>query len=196
MASWLLWLMVPAHAASFALSGGPTGVVNDPFVFRRGLGVNFEMAANRNLGLEARVAYYGTFGTGDWKPITKQIVNENEVSPDLSYLICPAHIGGRLTPIHGYLGPYRMSLGAVVGLGASQTFDDLVMVGQEENEAAIATQSQWHPTTVFGLLASVEGDRAGLRMRAMRLTYIEVRESTTFQMKGTLVLAPEVVWWF
>ena len=59
-------------------------VTNDPFINRYLLGAGFGYHVTEIFAVEAQGIFSPDLNEADWKPITRQIINENQVTPDIS----------------------------------------------------------------------------------------------------------------
>ncbi len=179
--------------ATFAISAGVTPVFNDPFLAEVPFRITAEVAANDWVVLE--LAGGGVPFT-KVSPLTQQIINENQVTPDVSRMTWHVHGAMRVNPLVGTLGAHTVRLGAYVGLGAVGTKDDLRFSQAVGNPAAEETEVQAHPAAVVGLLAEVGGNHLRFRARLHSQTHVETYESTVLEMKSAMMFGPEVAWAF
>lgn len=181
-------------------------VANDPFLNRYILGAVIDYHLTEIFALEAQLGYAPILGQGgcddpDWKSLSCQLLEKNSVSPDISRLTAHGSFGLAYSPIYGKAAVGRRIIAFDIygnfGIGATQTTDDLVALQAENEPAAIATQDQWHPTTVIGGGARVafsEGVAARLEVKSM--TYIETVNSSTLEMKNNLIVQANVSFFF
>lgn len=188
---------------------GPTmgAVVNDPFLNRFILGGVLDYHFTEVFGVELQVAYAPIFGTGgendpDWKELSKQLREMNSVAPDISKLTLNTSFSFLFSPIYGKAAIFRTILIFDIfgnfGAGIVQTSDDLVALGADENdEEAIATQNQWHPTTIIGGGIRIAFNRTvTVRVEGKSMTYIEVINSSTLEMKNNFILQGGATFFF
>lgn len=188
---------------------GPTlgSVVNDPFLKRFIIGAILDYHFTEVFGVEWQLAYAPIFGTGgendpDWKELSKQLREMNSVAPDISKLTLNTSFSFLFSPIYGKAAIFRTILIFDIfgnfGAGIVQTSDDLVALGADENdEEAIATQNQWHPTTIIGGGIRVAFNRTvTMRLEGKSMTYIEVINSSTLEMKNNFVLQGGATFFF
>lgn len=188
---------------------GPTlgSVVNDPFLKRFIIGAVLDYHFTEVFGVEWQLAYAPIFGTGgendpDWKELSKQLREMNSVAPDISKLTLNTSFSFLFSPIYGKAAIFRTILIFDIfgnfGAGIVQTSDDLVALGADENdEEAIATQNQWHPTTIIGGGIRVAFNRTvTMRLEGKSMTYIEVINSSTLEMKNNFVLQGGATFFF
>lgn len=87
-----------------------------------------------------------------WRPITKQIINQNQVTPNVVRAQGRAAAMVVLSPIRATLvrpAPTTVMLDVGAGFGAIHTVDDLEALQAENDASAIATAVQWHPTLTW-----------------------------------------------
>lgn len=172
-------------------------VTNDPFINRYLAGVGVAYHATEIFALEANLGYAPNLGEADWKPLTKQLVEENKVSPDISKLTLFTNAGFQFSPIYGKVALsgrriVNFDIFAAFGIGITQTQDDLDALGDDSVEAQI-TANQWHPTTNIGGGARVIfNDMIAFRLEGRSLVYIETIASKTLEMKNNFILAGSV----
>lgn len=192
---------VDLSAQRVGLSVGYEFVANDPFLYRRGWrhGVTWQPSPWAEVG--ATVTWYPILGNGgendaDWKPLSKQLLLENSVSPDISKMWLQAQLVARVRAFRAPLGgEWEGSAGVLVGGAVFVTSDDLVAL-QNDGEEAMATQNQVHPGLAYGLFADMTTEYVGFRLRAESDAYIEVVNSTNLEMKRNLIFGVEVLCWF
>ncbi len=169
-------------------------VTNDPFINRYLLVPSFTYHVTEIFGIEIQGAFSPDFGELDYKPITTQIINENSVTPDISKIQFYGNLNFQYSPIYGKVavGSNRIivfDLFGVFGTGVVNTVDDLAALQKEGEITAIATEVQYHPTLNFGGGARVIFSEAfAIRVEGRGLSYIEVLESTTLEMKNNFTL--------
>lgn len=176
--------------------GGVMGgfVTNDPFINRYLINGSFAYHVTEIFAVEANGTFSPDFGTGDYKPITDQIITENEVTPDISKIEFYASGNFQFSPIYGKIAVgddsiINFDIYGVFGAGVVNTRDDLVALQKEDEDIAIVTASQFHPTLNFGGGARVIfSESFAVRVEGRGLSYIEVLESTTLEMKNNFTL--------
>lgn len=177
-------------------------VTNDPFINRYLVGASFAYHVTEIFGVEVSGTFSPTFGELDYKPITKQIINENQVTPDISRIQFYVNGNFQFSPIYGKvaLGAGRIivfDLFGIFGTGVVNTNDDLEALQKTEDPAAIATQVQFHPTLNFGGgIRVIFSETFALRVEGRGLSYIEVLESTTLEMKNNFTLLSSLSFFF
>jgi hypothetical protein len=159
--------------ATIGVHVGPETTLNDPFLVRRGFRLGVELQPIRLLGVEWSAAGYPSLGQADWAYITKQLVNENQVTPDLSPITWRTQASLTLVPIHQWLSPtVQSSLRISAGGGIVHTEDDLDAT-QDSSQIAQAVQQQNHAQFVAGIAADVRWRHYGLRWHLDMEQYTE-----------------------
>ncbi len=181
-------------------------VANDPFLNRYIVGAVIDYHLTEIFALEAQLGYAPILGQGgcddpDWKQLSCQLLEKNSVSPDISRLTAHGSFGLAFSPIYGKAAVGRRIIAFDIygnfGIGATQTTDDLVALQAENEPAAIATQEQWHPTTIIGGGARVAfSEGLAARMEVKSMTYIETVNSSTLEMKNNLIVQASVSFFF
>ncbi len=169
-------------------------VTNDPFINRYLLGAGFAYHVTEIFAVEAQGVFSPDLGEADWKPITKQIILENAVTPDISKIQFYGTVNFQFSPIYGKVAVIgknivMFDIFGVFGTGVVNTKDDLVALQKEGDPAATITQSQIHPTITFGGgLRTIFSESFAIRLEGRGLSYIEVLESTTLEMKNNFTV--------
>ena len=169
-------------------------VTNDPFINRYLFGGSLAYHITEVFAVEVQASYSPDFAEADWKPVTEQIITENQVTPDISKIQFYANGNFQFSPIYGKVavGAGRIinfDLFGVFGTGIVNTVDDLVALQKEDDLVAQSTQVQFHPTLNFGGGARVIFTEAfAVRAEGRGLSYIEVLEGTTLEMKNNFML--------
>lgn len=166
-------------------------VTNDPFLHRRFLGASAAYHVTEVFAVEVQADFAPDLGEADWKPVTRQLISENNVAPDLSRMIGIGSVSFAFAPIYGKLAVRDSIIGfdlfGTAGAGIAATQDDL---GFLEGDLYSTTANQVHPTTNFGGgLRVVLGDDVALRFDARSIVYIETVGGTTLEMKNNFALA-------
>jgi outer membrane beta-barrel protein len=156
--------------------------------------------------VEAQLGYAPILGSGtedpDLKPLSKQLLTKNSVSPDISKLTAHGSVGLAYSPIYG-----KAAVGSKIiafdvythfGAGFTMTQDDLEALNEDATSPeAIATANQVHPTTVFGGGARVAFSKSlAARLEVKSMSYIEVINSSTLEMKNNLIVQGNVSFFF
>ena len=180
-------------------------VANDPFLNRYIIGAVVDYHITEIFAAELQLGYAPILGKGgendpDWKPLSKQLLLENSVSPDISKLTAHGSLALAFSPIYGKAAVGRSIIAFDVygyfGLGVTQTQDDLVAL-QNDGAEAVATQNQVHPTTVMGGGARVAFNQGvAVRVEGKSMSYIETVNSTTLEMKNNLIIQANVSFFF
>ena len=177
-------------------------VTNDPFINRYLLGAAFAYHVTEIFGVEVSGTFSPTFGELDYKAITKQIINENQVTPDISRIQYYVNGNFQFSPIYGKvaLGAGRIivfDLFGVFGTGVVNTVDDLEALQKTDDAASVATRNQYHPTLNFGGgIRVIFSETFAFRVEGRGLSYIEVLESTTLEMKNNFTLLTSLSFFF
>ncbi len=194
-----------APATNVSLRFGPSfgfeGVINDPFLNRNGVRIGFNVAPAPWVEVGTAIAHYPILGHGgesdpDWKPLSKQLLLENSISPDISKLEWQWQTVARVHALRLLLGAsWHAGVGVIAGVTVVSTQDDLVAL-QRDDEFAMATQNQLHVGPVVGVFWEARRDRLTLRVRYERDAFIETISSSTLELKQNGVLGAELMWWF
>lgn len=177
-------------------------VTNDPFVNRYLFGASVAYHVTEVFGVEFSGVASPNLGRGDWKPVTVQIVDFNKVTPDISKIQIAASGAFQYSPIYGKIAVGRdriigFDIFGLFGTGVVQTKDDLVALDKTDDEEAIATESQFHPSLVYGFGTRVIFSQGfAARIEGRGLSYIEVIESDTLEMKNNFTLMASVSLFF
>lgn len=180
-------------------------VTNDPFLNRYIGGVNLGYHITEIFAVEAQVAFSPDLGERDWKPITSQLVDKNNVSPDLSKLQLIANGTFLFSPIYGKVALnsnniINFDVYGAFGAGVTSTHDDpdaLQIDPDNPDPLYLATADQIQPTTNFGGGVRVTfNETVCFRVDGRSLVYIETINSTTLEMKNNFVLSAGVGFFF
>jgi outer membrane beta-barrel protein len=169
-------------------------ITNDPFLNRYLVGASGTYHVTEIFGVELAGTFSPDFGEGDYKPITGQIINENQVTPDISKIQMYTNVNFQFSPIYGKVALLgrnivNFDIFGIFGTGVVRTVDDLNALDAEGDPVAEATRSQFHPTLNYGGGVRVIFSQAFvLRVEARGLSYIEVLESTTLEMKNNMTM--------
>ena len=148
------------------------------------------------------VEWVGTFspdfGRGDWKGITKQMADKNQVFLKVSKLIW--HTGGtvQFSPFFGKVAVrnriIHFDLYGQFGFGVAGTLDDLETLGCDGGgDACAATEKQILPTIISGGGVRIRpSQKWAVRMDLRSVAYIEPMESTTLLMSNNLMMTGSV----
>ena len=177
-------------------------VANDPFLNRYIVGTGFGYHITEVFAVETSIDFAPDLGEGDWKPLTTQLVTENNVSPDISKLTLFGAATFLYSPSYGKVAVVgrnivNFDVYGAFGMGFTRTTDDLTALGAEDDPRAQITQFQTHPTTNFGGgLRIIFGESIAARVEARSLVYIETVNATTLEMKNNLILQGAVSFFF
>ncbi len=175
------------------LGAGLGLVTNDPFINRYILRVDGTYHFTEITAVQAEFGFSPNLGQSDWKPITKQIVNENRVTPDISKLQFYGNATLQFAPIYGKVAVrdriVNFDVFGLFGMGVVQTADDLEALGCVGEIQCEATAAQIHPTLNFGGGARVLFNKSiAMRVEGRGLSYIEVLEGVNLEMKNNIVI--------
>jgi len=177
-------------------------VVNDPFLNRYIVGTGLAYNITEIFAVEMTFDFAPDLGERDWKPLTKQLVEENHVSPDISKLTYFGSLTFQFSPIYGKVAMsgrdiINFDIFGNFGMGATRTADDLEALQATDDPRAIATQFQVHPTTNFGGgLRIIFNENLAARVEGRSLVYIETVNSTTLEMKNNFILQASMSFFF
>lgn len=177
-------------------------VTNDPFINRYLVGASFAYHMTEIFAIEVIGSFSPDFGTGDWKPITDQLVNENKVSPDISKIMYYGNLNFQFSPIYGKIAVsdrkiINFDIFGAFGTGIVNTNDDLKALQAEGVPSAIATEVQFHPTTNFGGgFRVIFSESLAARLEGRSMIYIETIDSTTLEMKNNFMLLASASFFF
>jgi outer membrane beta-barrel protein len=169
-------------------------VTNDPFLHRYLLGAGFTYHPTEVLGIEFSGTWSPDLGTIDYKAVTKEIIANVQVTPDISRIYGYGTANLTFSPIYGKLavGAERIIAFDIFGLfgtGVVATKDDLVALGATQDDAALASQSQVHPALSYGGgLRVVLSESVAVRLEGRGLSFVEVISSTTLEMKNNFTV--------
>ena len=169
-------------------------VTNDPFIRRILFGANLGYHVTEVFGLEVQGSFSPNFKRGDWKPITQQIIEANQVSPEISRMMWHATLNLNFSPFYGKVATLGTNsiifdIYGTFGAGVVGTEDDLEVIQKENDEKARVTQSQVHPALTFGAGLRVAFNRTfAIRFEVRDISYIGVLESTQLELNNNLAL--------
>ena len=169
-------------------------VTNDPFINRYLLGAGFGYHITEVFAIEATGVWSPDLGDADRKPITDQIIEFNQVTPDISKIQLYGTVTAQYSPIYGKVAVLgtnivNFDIFGVFGTGIVNTLDDLEALGKVNDTDAEATKSQFHPTINFGGgLRVIFSEAFAVRVEGRGLSYIEVLEGTTLEMKNNFTM--------
>jgi outer membrane beta-barrel protein len=171
-------------------------VSNDPFINRYIFGGNAGYHFTEILSAEISGSFSPNFGQGDWKPITRQIIENNKVSPDISKVIWVMNATAQFAPIYGKIavGPRAIIIFDIYGLfgmGVTGTQDDLeaIQCAGVEGSPCVLTASQQHVTTTIGGGFRVAlSDSFAVRLEGRSLSFIETLNGSSLEMKNNFII--------
>jgi outer membrane beta-barrel protein len=170
-------------------------VANDPFLNRYIVGAGINYNITEIFAAEINMDFSPDLGDADWKPVTKQLIEENHVSPDISKLTYFGSATFMFSPIYGKVAVVgrkiiNFDIFAAFGMGMTRTSESLEALDAEStNERAVVTQHQVHPTTNFGGGARVIfGENLALRIDGRSMVYIETVNATQLEMKNNFLI--------
>ncbi|MCB9678899.1 MAG: outer membrane beta-barrel domain-containing protein [Alphaproteobacteria bacterium] len=169
-------------------------VTNDPFINRYIARVDGTYHFTEVASIQLEGGFSPDFGQSDWKQITKQIITENQVTPDISKIQFFGNVTLQYAPIYGKVAApgnkiINFDIYGLFGTGVVNTADDLEALQAENDEFALATQVQVHPSLNFGGgTRIVFGKNIALRVEGRGLSYIEVLEGINLEMKNNFIV--------
>ena len=183
-----------ASAAERAVMVGVGTVTNDPFLIRHAVTVGGEYRPQAHVAFGVDARYFPDRGDSDWKGLTKQLVEKNHVSPDISKMQYSGTVNLGLFPLSTTKERFVVEsrVGVLVSGGVVKTEDDLrALDTTASDDRATGTQHQVHPCGGFALVGDFWWGNNGLRLRRERITFIEVVNATTLEMKSNSLLVAE-----
>jgi outer membrane beta-barrel protein len=175
-------------------------VTNDPFLNRYLGGVRGAYHVTEVLGIEGSFIFSPELDGADEKAITKQLEAFNQVTPDISKIQYAADMNVQFSPIYGKVAMFgkniiNFDIFGSFGTGIVRTADDLEKLDAVNDQRAVATQGQIHPSLTYGGgVRVVFSEGFAVRMEAKGFSYIEVLESTTLEMKNNMALLVSASW--
>lgn len=169
-------------------------LTNDPFINRYVVGTSFAYHVTEVFAIELDGSYSPSFGDADYKPVTDQLLTENQVSPDISRMMMYGNIHFQYSPIYGKVAVggrniINFDIFGAFGTGIVNTRDDLTALDAEDEPSAQATEAQNHPTTSFGGgFRIIFSETFAFRLEGRSMMYIETLDSTTLEMKQPFLL--------
>ncbi len=182
-------------------------VTNDPFLNRYVIGATLDYHITEIFAAEVQINYSPILGSGgendpDWKALSKQLLLENSVSPDISKLDAMGSAALSFSPIYGKAAVGRKIIAfdmyGAFGLGVVHTADDPKALQVDSgDEHFVGSDQEWHPTTVISGGARVAfGESIAARIEGKSMSYIETINSTTLEMKNNFILQGGVTFFF
>jgi hypothetical protein len=171
---------------------GPSALVGDPFLRQFGIQGTATVPLTDHYGVLFGTGIYFGHGQDAWSPLTKQLVEKNKVSPDMSGLGLSGYSALYVEPAHFSDGDLSASIGAYAGVGFVNTQDDLEALGDDSLEAQ-ATANETHPAGIWGMYTDLYfTPTTHMRLRAHQINYVEVIASKTLEVKTSLFLGAEI----
>jgi len=169
--------MIPLLLAGLGLAAPalePVGTLgyeaawNDVFVARRGLRAGIGLGVGPWLSTELSGAVYPVLGRADLTALTRGLIDDLHISPDISRILWAGRAGVHLWPLHDESA--RLGLGG--GVAAFRTRDDLdsLHVGVADEVPHV---DQVHPGWFVDLRAEAWRGPVGLRVRLERSHFVE-----------------------
>ena len=183
-----------AWAAERAVTVGVGTVTNDPFLYRHALAIGGQYRPQAHVSFGADLRYFLDQSDDDWKGLTKQLIEENHVSPDISKMNYAASVNVGVFPLATTREAFVVEsrVGVLVSIGVVQTSDDLQALDTTSgDDRAEITQHQVHPSGGVSFVGDFWWGKNGLRLRRERIIYIEVVNATTLEMKNNELLIVE-----
>jgi outer membrane beta-barrel protein len=178
-------------------------VANDPFLNRYIVGSGLNYNITEIFAIEANLDFSPDLDEADWKPLTKQLIEENHVSPDISKLTLFGNVNFLFSPIYGKIAVVgrkiiNFDIYGSFGMGATRTSDDLKALDTTSgDDRAEISQHQTHPTTNFGGgVRVIFGKNVAARLEGRSMVYIETVNATTLEMKNNLILQLSISFFF
>lgn len=178
-------------------------VTNDPFLKRYIVGANLGYHVTEIFAVEATLAYSPILGEADYKQVTKQLIDKNNVSPDISRLTAIAAGSFQFSPIYGKVALngkniINFDVYGAFGMGVTRTVDDLEALQAKPDDSTYTnTAVQWQPTTNFGGGARVIfNEWFAIRIDGRSMVYIETVGSTTLEMKNNFLFTAGASFFF
>tara|TARA_B100000575_G_scaffold241073_1_gene203991 strand:- start:32 stop:922 length:891 start_codon:yes stop_codon:yes gene_type:complete len=170
-------------------------VANDPFLNRYVVGAGINYNLTEIFAVEASLDFSPDLGEADWKPITTQLIEKNNVSPDISKLTLFGSATFLFSPIYGKVAIVgreiiNFDIFGAFGMGMTQTAEDPDALDVDlTDERAGSTLNQTHPTTNFGGgLRIIFGENLALRVDGRSMVYIETVQGVQLEMKNNFLL--------
>jgi hypothetical protein len=181
-------------ASERAVTVGVGTLTNDPFVYRHAVTVGAQYRPQAHVAFGVDVRYFPDLGESDWKGLTKQLVEENHVSPDISKMMYSGTVNLGLFPLSTTKERFVVEsrVGVLVSVGVVRTSDDLEALDTTSgDDRAEVTQHQMHPCGGASIVGDFWWGKNGLRLRRELINYIEVVNATTLEMKSNSLLIAE-----
>ena len=151
-----------AQMTSF--STGFEWVANNPFVHQRGLRTALMVEATPWLSSYLSVGVSPNFGEADWTALTRELVDNNRIAPDISRIASRGMLMTRWMPIHTQ-GKVSSTLGLATGVGLVHTVDDLAIIQSQDRPQYQTSARQLHLGNAWSIDAEVRRENLGFRVR-------------------------------
>lgn len=177
-------------------------VTNDPFINRYLVGVGLAYHVTEIFAVEFDGSYSPTFGEADYKPVTEQLLTNNQVSPDISRLNFYGTLNFQYSPIYGKIAVggkniIKFDIFGAFGTGVASTRDDLEALDADQEPSAQATEAQNHLTTnLGGGFRIIFSEAFAIRLEGRSLLYIETLDSATLEMKQPFMILASASFFF
>ena len=199
LACWI-GLTATAQASETALYAGLGGVFNDPFLKRNILSAGIQVRPQVRFRDQPTVAFGAdawfapNIGDTDWKALTKTLIEEMHVSPDISKITFALRANAVIYPGKYTNGSIETKVGIGTSFGFVRTTDDIeALDSTDQNERAVVTQHQIHPCSGLMLVGEIWRDNLGLRLRLDNVAFIEGVNATTLEYKGNSALLVDLM---
>lgn len=183
----LLLLVAPARAEDgFEATLGLEHVINDPYLKTLGATATVGYGLADRAVIELSGGFYPAFGSSaDWTLLTRELVDELHIAPDISRIHWRGALALRLTPFEGKVGRGTSYVSGRAGFGLVHTSDDLEALQVESGDVmAISTAVQNHPAAVWGFSAGYRIWHVQFALHVERCRYIETVWGTTLENKA------------
>lgn len=173
-------------------------VTNDPFINRYIVRLDATYHFTEITAFQVEGGFSPNLGEGDWKPITKQIITNNRVTPDISKLQFYGNATVQFSPIYGKVAVpgnkiINFDIYGLFGTGIAQSADDLTALQCVGEQPCEDTKNEVHPTLNFGGGVRVlVSKNLAFRVEGRGLSYIEVLEGVNLEMKNNIILQASV----
>ncbi|MBN2798977.1 MAG: hypothetical protein JXX28_07495 [Deltaproteobacteria bacterium] len=196
LCSLLLALTLPAQAVELGVGLSGELESNDPFLSYAAPGLRLMAAPLPWVEVSLHGAVLPDRGDADLSAMGREVVQDLGVVPDLARIRQRGELTLALMPSAGSMGRWERRVGGYLGGGVVHTLDDLDALGLADDPVFLATEDQWHVSTVYGLSGELRRDALGLGVRLERHHYTEVVGTTTLETRNTRWVAVEGSWRF
>jgi hypothetical protein len=179
------------------LSLGLETVANDPFLRAAGPRLALSVRPRPWIGGNLAGSFTPYLGEGSWTAVTRELVEQNGVYPDISAPVAHARLLVELVPVRTTVGSVEAALVLGLGGGLMYTVDDLTLTGEEGDPVAEPLRRQVHPSASIAVASEVRRGAFGARVRLERSQYVErIGASAIRERKRPTWVGAEVVYWF